>query len=427
MTLNPNPLKWKLHWQIAAAILLAVGAGLWSGAEGRTLGIHWFSVYDFVGRIFLNALKMLIIPLIVSSIIVGIAGIAKTGRLGMLGLKTFGFYFLTMFLAVLVGLAFVNMTAPGYVNGEPAGAQLALTTPAAEISDHISEGSLSGLTEIFVRAVPENVVAAAANMELLSLIVFALLFGFFMARIEHPYAETMYNFWEATFQVMMKITGLVMAFAPIGVFGLVAKVVATTGFDGAGPLLLFAVTVTMALLFHLLVTNSILVKLIAGVSPMKLFRAMSPALLTAFSTASSMATLPMTIRCLRENTNVSQRTTSFVVPLGATINMSGTALYECVAAMFIAQAYGLELTFTVQIVIVVAAVVTSLGVAGVPAASMVAIGIILTVIGLPLEALGVLFVFDRILDMMRTSVNIYGDGVCAVIVAKLEGEKDLLP
>ncbi len=223
----------------------------------------------------------------------------------------------------------------------------------------------------------------------------------------------------------MKITAFVMMFAPIGVFGLVAKVVAQTGFDAAQPLLVFAAAVAFALLFHLFVTISVLLKVVGRVSPVKMLQALAPALLTAFSTASSMATLPLTMRCVRENVGVSQRTSSFVLPLGATVNMNGTALYECMAAMFIAQAYGLDLTFGVQFTIVVTALVTSIGVAGVPAASMVAIGIILTAIGLPLEALGVLFVFDRLLDMMRTAVNIYGDAVCAVVVARLEGETGL--
>ena len=425
--MNLNPLKWKLHWQILAAILLAIIAGWASGEDGRTLGIHWFSIYDFVGRIFINALKMLIVPLIVSSIIVGIAGIAKSGRLGMLGVKTVGFYLMTTMLAVLMGLLLVNLVDPGLdSDGNPVRDVLALEAQEIDVRARVAEGSLSDLTELFVRMVPENIVDSAARMDMLGLIFFSLLFGFFMARSQHSAAETMYNFWEGVFEIMMKITALIMMFAPIGVFGLVAKVVAQTGFDAAQPLLIFAATTAAALLLHLFVTISALLKVFGRVSPIKMLKAMSPALLTAFSTASSMATLPVTLRCVRENVGVSQRTTSFVLPLGATVNMNGTALYECVAAMFIAQAYGLELTFGVQFIIVVTALVTSIGVAGVPAASMVAIGIILTAIGLPLEALGVLFVFDRLLDMMRTSINIYGDAVCAVIVARLEGEKDLL-
>jgi Na+/H+-dicarboxylate symporter len=225
---------------------------------------------------------------------------------------------------------------------------------------------------------------------------------------------------------MMRMTEWVMMFAPIGVFGLVARTVAKTGFDAAAPLIVFALTVIAALILHAAVTLPILLRLVARVSPLALYRAMAPALLTAFSTASSSATLPITMDCIETKAGVSNRISSFVLPLGATVNMNGTALYECVAAMFIAQAYGLQLGFGVQFSIVVIALATSVGVAGIPSASLVAIAIILSAVGLPVEAIGVLFVFDRLLDMARTSINILGDGCCAVIVARLEGEQGIL-
>ncbi|MFN2301883.1 MAG: dicarboxylate/amino acid:cation symporter [Gammaproteobacteria bacterium] len=415
-----------MHWQIFAAIVLAVIAGLLTNTEVPA-GARAYATYEFFGRIFLNSLQMLIVPLIVSSIIVGIAGISRSGGLGRLGSKTVGFYLITTLLAVLVGLMFVNLTDPGLEDGQPVREALNLAAEGIDVRERVGEGSLSDLTELFVRMVPRNIVDSAANVDMLGLIFFSLLFGYFMARAQHTYAETLWNFWEGVFEVMMKITGLVMAFAPIGVFALVARVVTDTGFDAAQPLLVFAATVAAALVFHMFVTISLILRVVGGVSPLRTLKAMAPALLTAFSTASSLATLPLTLRCVRENANVSQRTTSFVLPLGATVNMNGTALYECVAAMFIAQAYGLDLNFNVQFIIVLTALVTSIGVAGVPAASMVAIGIILTAIGLPLEALGVLFVFDRLLDMMRTTVNIYGDAACAIVVAKLEGEENLVP
>jgi proton glutamate symport protein len=224
----------------------------------------------------------------------------------------------------------------------------------------------------------------------------------------------------------MRMTEWVMLFAPIGVFGLVARTVAKTGFDAAAPLIVFALTVLGALLFHAAVTLPSMLRIVAKVSPLALYRAIAPALLTAFSTASSSATLPITIDCVEKKAGVPNRISSFVLPLGATVNMNGTALYECVAAMFIAQAYGLELSFGVQFSIVVIALVTSIGVAGIPSASLVAIAIILSAVGLPVEAIGVLFVFDRVLDMARTSINILGDACCAVIVARLEGEEGIL-
>jgi Na+/H+-dicarboxylate symporter len=274
--------------------------------------------------------------------------------------------------------------------------------------------------------VPPNIISAAAEGQMLGLIFFSIVFGYFMTRIGHEHSEALFRFWDAFFATMMKITEWVMSFAPIGVFGLVARTVAKTGFDAAGPLLVFSLTVVAALAVHALITIPLMIRTVTGLNPVKHFRAVAPALLTAFSTASSSATLPITMDCLERRAGVSNKTTSFVLPLGATVNMDGTALYECVAAMFIAQAYGLELSFTTQLVIVVTALVTSVGVAGIPSASLVAIAIILSAVGLPVEAVGVLFVFDRILDMLRTSVNVLGDTTCTLIVAKLQGEEGLL-
>ena len=420
--------KLALHWQILIAILLAGVAGWLSGKTGGLGDFTFYGLYDFLGRIFLNALKMIIVPLILSSIIIGIAGLGRASDLGKLGGKTIGFYLATGLFAVLTGLAFVNLIKPGIENGEPVRDQLALAVDQQQVQDDIVSGKgLGELVEIFVRMVPQNIVETASNNgDLLALIFFALLFGFFMTRVDNEHAEPLYNFWNAIFKVMMRITEFVMKFAPLGVFGLVAKVVADTGLDAVRPLLVFAVTVFVALMTHALITMPLLLRFIGNVSPFRHYRAVSPALLTAFSTASSSGTLPITLGCVEKNAGVSNRTTSFVLPLGATMNMDGTALYECVAVMFLAQAYGLDLSFAVQFTIVLTALVTSIGVAGVPSASMLAIGMILGVVGLPLEAMGVLFVFDRVLDMLRTSVNVLGDTVCTVIVAKLEGEENVL-
>jgi len=225
---------------------------------------------------------------------------------------------------------------------------------------------------------------------------------------------------------MMKITEWVMRFAPIGVFALVAKVVAGTGLEVFKPLLVFFLTVLLALLAHMFIVLPLMLRFLAKVNPVRHYQAMSPALLTAFSTASSSATLPLTMDCVEKNAGVSNRTSSFVLPLGATVNMDGTALYECVAALFIAQAYGLELSLATQFTVVLVALLTSIGVAGIPAASLVAISIILGTIGLPAEGIGLILAVDRVLDMCRTAVNVFSDSCAAVIVARSEGEKDLL-
>jgi len=382
-----------------------------------------YSVCDFLGTLFINALKMLIVPLIASSIVIGVAGIGSSGNLGQLGGKTLLFYALTTLSAILVGLVLVNVVHPGVGDSGPVRDLLALDTGTSEVIEHVGSKDAGDIVEIFIRMVPQNIVQAAANSEMLGIIFFCLLFGFFMTRLDHEDAEPLFKFWNGVFQVMMHMTEWVMMFAPIGVFGLVTRVVIKTGFSAAGPLFTFALVVVAALAFHTLVTLPLLLKLIARVSPVAMLRVTSPAMLMAFSTSSSSATLPVTMECVEEGAGVSNSISSFVLPLGATVNMNGTALYECVAAMFLAQAYGLELTFGTQFSIVLIALVTSIGVAGIPSASLVAIAIILSAVGLPVEAIGVLFVFDRILDMMRTSVNVFGDSCCAVIVARLQGEK----
>ena len=419
-------IKLKLHWQILIAIVLAAFFGWLGGPEPVLFGLPLVPAYDFVGTLFINALKMLIVPLIMSSIIVGVAGIGSSGDLGRLGGKTLAYYLVSSLLAILVGLVLVNLFQPGIVAGEPARDLLALDADGGAVAEKIAGAGTGALAEIFLRMVPTNVVSAAAEGQMLGLIFFSLLFGFFMTRVNHETAETLYDFWDAVHRVMLRMTEWIMLFAPLGVFGLVAKTVARTGFEAAAPLVVFALTVLAALAVHTLVTLPVLVHVFARVRPYRMFSAMAPAMMTAFSTASSSATLPITMESLEKNAGVSNRTSSFVLPLGATINMDGTALYECVAAMFIAQAYGLELSFAVQFTIVVTALVTSIGVAGIPSASLVAIAIILSAVGLPVEALGVLFVFDRILDMCRTSVNVFGDSCGAVIVARTEGEEGIL-
>ena len=418
--------KIKLHWQILIALVLAVIAGSLTGTDASLFGMRFYAVFDFIGTLFLNALKMLIVPLVVSSIIVGIAGIGSGEAFGKLGLKTLLYYLTTTLFAVLVGLVIVNLIAPGVEHGTPVKDLFGLSSNSGDIAAKVEGRGTADLVGIFLRMVPANVVAAAANGQMLGLIFFSLVFGFFMTKIEEPYAESIYNFWQGIFQVMMLITDWVMKFAPVGVFGLVAKVVANTGYSAFVPLAWFFVSVLAGLAIHFFVVLPSLLALVGRVNPKRHYRAMSPALLTAFSTSSSAATLPLTMECLEKNAGVSNRISSFVLPLGATVNMDGTALYECVAAMFIAQAYGIDLGFVQQFTIVVMALVTSIGVAAIPSASLVAIAIILGAVGLPLEAIGLILAVDRVLDMCRTSVNVFSDSCGAVIIARRSGENSVL-
>jgi len=418
--------KLKLHWQIAIALVLAVIAGSITGETMGIAGVTFYDVYVFIGTMFLNALKMLIVPLIVSSIIIGIAGMGSHNTLGRMGTKTILYYAFTSLIAILIGLVVVNIISPGVIDGQPAKDLIGLSADVDDIKAKVEGKGAGDVAEVFLRMVPTNIVEAAANGQMLGLIFFGLLFGYFMTKIKHPNADTIYKFWDSVYQVMMLITDWVMKFAPIGVFALVAKVVASTGFDAFKPLALFFVSVILALAIHFFVVMPLLLRFVGRVSPIRHYRAMMPALLTAFSTSSSSATLPLTIECVEKNAGVSNRTSSFVLPLGATINMDGTALYECVAAIFIAQAYGITLGFAEQFTIVMVALLTSIGVAGIPAASLVAISIILAAIGLPVEAIGLILAVDRVLDMCRTTVNVFSDSCGAVIIARSEGEENIL-
>ena len=416
----------KLHWQILLALVLAVIAGQLTVMDASLFGLSFYDIYAFLGKLFLNALKMLIVPLILSSIITGIAGVGESGAMGRLGGKTLLYYMSTSLFAILVGLLLVNIVAPGIVDGKPAGDMLPISEDIDAVAERVEGRGVGDVVDIFLRMVPTNIVAAAAEGQMLGLIFFSLLFGYFMTRIEGQPRQVLKDFWQGMYDVMIKITEWVMLFAPIGVFALVAKVVASTGFAAFEPLLAFFLTVLAALAVHFLIVLPLLLFLVGRVNPWLHYRAMAPALLTSFSTASSSATLPITMDCVNRNAGVSTRTTSFVLPLGATVNMDGTALYECVAAIFIAQAFGLQLGFAEQFTVVLIALLTSIGVAGIPAASLVAITIILGAIGLPLEAVGLILAVDRVLDMCRTSVNIFSDSCGAVIIGRLEGEQGIL-
>jgi proton glutamate symport protein len=418
--------KLKLHWQVLIAVALAAAAGMATGPDATLFGVSLTAVYAFVGTLFLNALKMLIVPLVVSSIIIGVAGKGGVEGLGRLGAKTLGYYLMTSLLAILLGLALSNLVRPGVVDGHPARAMLGLSAETGTVLAHVTGHGTGDLVQIFLRMVPTNVVAAAAQGQMLGLITFSLLFGYFITRLRKDLAGTMTRFWEGMAEVMMGITGLVMRFAPLGVFALVAKMVSTAGLEAFRPLLVFFFTVLAGLALHMFVVLPLIVRVLGRASPLRHFRAMTPALLTAFSTASSSATLPLTMECAEQNAGVSERVVSFVLPLGATINMDGTALYECTVVLFIAQAYGLDLSIAQQLAVVILALLTSIGVAGIPAASLVAIALILTYVGLPAEAIGLVLAVDRVLDMCRTSVNVFSDSCGAVVIGRSEGETGIL-
>lgn len=410
----------KLHWQIFIALVAAAIAGTLLG------DVPWFvDGAAFVGKMFLNALRMLIVPLIVAAIICGLAGASDGRTLGRLGIWTLLFYMCTGLLAILTGLLMIHLFSPGIIDGQPAAPLLGLASDTEQVLSGVRERSGGDLVAVLQRLIPANPIQAAADSDMLGIVTFALLFAWALTRLPDDVNRAQREFWNGVYQAMLKIADLVMRFAPLGVFALVSGVVAKTGAAALKPLALFFLAVVCGLLAHAVITIPLVLRLIARVSPIAHFRAVGPALLTAFSTSSSAATLPVTLGCLREKAGVSERVTGFVLPIGANVNTDGTALYECAAALFIAQAYGLDLSFATQFTIVLMALLTSIGVAGIPSASLVAIALILSAVGLPLEGVGLILAVDRLLDMCRTTVNVLGDTAATVTVARLDGEKVL--
>ncbi|MCK4991584.1 MAG: dicarboxylate/amino acid:cation symporter [Bacteroidales bacterium] len=398
--------KIQLHWQILIALVLSILFGLYFP--------EYVKYISWMGDLFLRALKMVIVPLILSSIISGIANIGNAENLGRLGLKTMSYYIATSTLAILTGLFFVNIIQPGV------GADLGFI---AEVEGLDVVRDSFGQT--LLKIIPTNVFEAFSNGWMLSIIFFSILFGYFITRTEDESRKPLTIFFNATFNVMMKITMFVIRFTPYGVFGIVAMQVSKTGniAELGARMGIYMLTVFFALVLHATITLPVLIRFIGKVNPFKHFKALTTPLLTAFSTSSSSATLPLTMQAVEDNDGVSNKISSFTLPLGATINMDGTALYECVAAMFIAQAYGVELTILQQLIVVITALLASIGAAGIPMAGLVMISVILSTIGLPLEGVGLILAVDRILDMFRTATNVWSDSCGAVIIAKSEGEK----
>lgn len=416
--------KGKSPLKVLLAIALGIIAGMLGGDKAGFFGVTFYEIYDVIGKLFINALMLIVVPLVSASIITGIARIGNEGTFGRLGLKIFGFYIGTSLLAILIGLISVNIFNPG-VSFTSHGSSVITAEMTAALKDDIASGKGVSVLSVVLQIIPSNIVDAYHG-QMLGLIFFSLLFGYAISKIDsHPQSILM-GFWQGIFQSMLVITDVIMHFLPIGVFCLVAKSFATAGLDSLQSLALFFVTVIVGLCVFMFIALPLLLKFVGGVSPMNHFRAMAPALVTAFSTSSSSASLPVTIDCVEKRAGVSNRICSLVIPLGTSINMSGSALYECVAALFIAQVYGIELSFTTQLSVVILALVTSIGIAGIPSASIVAIIVILNAMGLPAEGIGLLFAVDRILDMCRTTVNVFSDSCCAVLVAKSEGEEGVL-
>lgn len=397
--------KLRLHTQVLLGIVLGVVAGVVLRENA--------SVFKPLGDIFLNLLKMLIVPLVFASLVMGVVNLGNVQNLGKIGFRTFVYYLSTTFIAVCLGLLLVNLIQPGI--GADIGIEVNLEDIEAIQAKEIDIASF--LTDL----VPENIVQAMVDGKMLPLIFFSIFIGCGLNVIGKK-GEGFTRFVDGLNEVMMTVTQWIMQLAPIGVFALMATLVGKTGMAAVKPLAMYMGVVLLGLLIHAGVVLSSILVFVAKTSPVAFFQKMFPALATAFTTDSSLITLPVTMDCLEERVGISNKVTGFVTPIGATVNMDGTALYEGVAVMFIAQIYGVDLSFTQQIIVCLTATLASIGAAGIPSAGLVTMIIVLRAVNLPIEGIGLILAVDRILDMFRTTINVFGDSCGAAVIARLDGE-----
>ena len=364
-----------------------------------------------LGTFFLNLIKMIIVPLVFASLIVGAASTGDVGKLGRIGIKTMVMFLITTAIAVVIGLVLGNVIQPG--------AGLSIPTDVV-----IEAAETPPLIQTLLNIIPSNPLNALVTGNMLQTITFALFLGVGVTMLGEK-GKPFLDFFDSMAEVMYKITEFVMSLAPIGVFGLITPVVAVNGLSVLLPLFKVIIAVYLGVVIHSLTAYSFLVKFIGKMSPMKFFKGIAPAATVAFSTASSSGSLPITIKCSKENLGVPNDIASFVLPLGATVNMDGTALYQGVCALFVAQVCGIDLSLAQQVTIILTATLASIGTAGVPGAGFIMLTMVLTSVGLPLEGSALIAGIDRILDMARTSVNIVGDAAVAVAVSATEGELEI--
>ncbi len=369
---------------------------------------------EWIGDIFLDLLKMLVIPLIVSSMIVGVSGLGDIRKVGKTGVITLVYFMATTAISVALGLLMVNLINPG----------LGVTMTAGEVPAKISEKEALGITDIFKSFVSDNLVDSMANMDILPIVIFSLIFGGVLTTLGDK-GRPVIAFFDGVNEAIMKVVHLVMYIAPIGVFALVAS---KLGAAGGGELFWaeimklgkFALTVLLGLLTHAAVVLPLILYFVTGRNPLVYLKNASEALTTAFSTASSSATLPVTVECAEEKNKVSRKASLFVLPIGATVNMDGTAMYESVSAIFIAQMVGIHLGFGDQVIVFLTATLAAIGAAGIPEAGLVTMVMVLHAVGLPLEGIGMLLSIDWFLDRCRTATNVWGDSIGAAVVDTLE-------
>jgi len=415
-----------LHWKIILGMFLGVLFGfLMSNFDqtGKDIISDWIKPF---GTIFINALKLIAIPLILASLIKGISDLKDISKLSKMGGITITTYLITTVIAVSVGLAIVNVVKPGNSISDETRIELlnAYEGDADKKREAAAETKNSGPLQPIIDIVPSNIISAASdNKNMLQIIFFSILFGISMILIPEKKSKPLKDFFDSLNEVILKIIDLIMSFAPFGVFALLATlIVEAPKWDLLKSLLLYSITLIIGL-FSLIIIYTIAVRLILNKSPNFFFKGILPAQLVAFSTSSSAATLPVTMDRVHNNLKVKKEVSSFVLPIGATINMDGTAVYQAIAAVFIAQTFGLDLSITAQLGIIVTATLASIGAAAVPSAGIIVLVIVLAQAGIPEAGLALIFAVDRPLDMCRTVVNITGDATVSMIVDKIVSKK----
>lgn len=416
----------KLHTKIAIGLVLGAVAGVSANtfAPGAPW-VRWFAdnIANPVGQVFLRMLLMTVVPLVFASLTLAAGGFRDVGRLGRVGGRTMMFFLASTAFSATLGLLLVNVIQPG--GTMPQEIQQALMSEFGSEAQGLASADREPFgINTFISIVPRNVVEAAANGQMLSVIFFAIFFGAALTLIPEDKSRPVMAFLEGVNEVVLKLIGFAMALAPYGVFGLIFTATSRFGWHLLQNLLMYVVVVVAGLLIHAFVGLGTLVRVFGGLSPIVFYKRISEVMVTAFSTSSSSATLPTSLKTAERDLGVPGEIAGFVLPLGATMNMNGTALYEGVTVLFLAQVFGAELTLLQQVIVVIMAVLTAVGTAGVPGGSLPLIMIVLGTVGVPPESIALILGVDRILDMCRTTLNVTGDLAVTIAVARSEGVWD---
>lgn len=420
---DPPRRRMALHTKILLGLVLGAGAGVASNLfarESATLAWIVDNVAQPVGQIFLRLLFMVVVPLVFASVTMGVASLGDLRRIGRVGAKTLLIFLATTAVAVCVGLVLVNVIRPGE-SLDPAIRTALMAEYSSQAGEKVVASQETGFgINTFVNIVPRNPIAAAANGDMLGLIFFSLVFGIALTLIAREAAAPVLRVLEGVNQAVMVMIGFAMRLAPVGVAGLIFSVTAKFGFEVLQSLALYVVTVLAALAFHQFGVIGLIAKVVVGLDYRAFYSRIRALMITAFSTSSSSATLPTTIRTAEEGFGVPKEVAGFVLPLGATMNMNGTAMFEGITVLFLAQVFGVELGLLTQVVVIILAVITAIGVAGVPSGSIPLLVMVLGMVGVPGEGIALILGVDRILDMARTVPNVTGDLLTSLIVARSE-------